>query len=64
MLTSREREVLVLIADGESSKRIAHRLGISFKTVVTHRTNIMQKLEAHDVATLVRRAIRCGLIEP
>ena len=62
-LTPRESEVLRLIVSGLSSKEIAARLNISFKTVVTHRGNIMQKLDVHDVATLVRYAILHKLVE-
>ena len=63
-LTPREREVLLLIAQGLSSKAIAARLGISFKTAVSHRTHMMDKLDIHEVASLVRYAIRTKLIEP
>jgi len=61
-LTPREKDVLRSIAKGKSTKQIAFELGISFKTAVSHRTNLMAKLEIHDVATLTRLAIRCGLI--
>jgi DNA-binding NarL/FixJ family response regulator len=60
-LSLRERQVLQLIAEGDSTKRIAVRLGISAKTVETHRTKLMQKLDIHDTASLVRYAIRRGL---
>ncbi len=63
-LTSRETEVLVLIAEGLSSKRIAQHLRISFKTVVCHRSRLMDKLDVHETASLVRYAIRQKLIEP
>ena len=63
-LTPRETEVLRLIVSGLSNKRIAAHLNISFKTVVAHRTRLMQKLNVHDVATLVRYAIRHHLAEP
>ncbi len=63
-LTQREREVLKLVAEGLSSRKIAVELGISFKTVTTHRYRIMEKLEIHEVAGLVRYALRKGLIEP
>ena len=63
-LTHREREVLKLIADGLSSKEVAAQLGISFRTAVCHRYRIMQKLEIHDVATLVKYAIRRGMVQP
>jgi len=49
---------------GNSSKQIAGKLGVSFKTVVSHRSRIMAKLDIHDVASLVRYAIRQKLIEP
>lgn len=60
-LSVRERQVLQLIAEGDSTKKIAARLGISAKTVETHRTKLMQKLDIHDTASLVRYAIRRGL---
>jgi DNA-binding NarL/FixJ family response regulator len=62
-LTPRESEVLALIADGCSSKEIATRLKITFKTAVTHRQHLMEKLGAHNAATLIRCAIRLGLIQ-
>ncbi|MCX6364138.1 MAG: response regulator transcription factor [Actinobacteria bacterium] len=61
-LTLREREVLALIASGNTNQRIADLLELSRKTVESHRTNIMKKLAAHDVTELVRYAIRTGLI--
>jgi DNA-binding NarL/FixJ family response regulator len=61
-LTLREREILVLIASGNTNQRIAELLDLSRKTIESHRTNIMKKLEAHDVTELVRYAIRTGLI--
>jgi DNA-binding NarL/FixJ family response regulator len=61
-LTSRQREVLQLIAEGYSTKDIAGRLGLSIKTVETHRAQVMKRLGIHDVAGLVRLAIRKGLI--
>ncbi len=63
-LTARERQVLVLIAEGYSTKEIAARLGIAFKTSACHRTRIMAKLGVHNGVTLLRRAIRAGLIQP
>jgi len=63
-LSGREREVLHLIGDGLSSKEIAGSLGVSARTVETHRANVMQKLGIHKVAGLVRFAIREGLIGP
>ncbi|UCF07020.1 MAG: response regulator transcription factor [bacterium] len=62
-LTKREREILQLIAEGYTSKEIAEDLFISRKTVENHRANIMNKLEIHDTAGLVRYAIKIGLIE-
>ena len=64
MLTDREREVLQLIAEGLSSKEIAKVLGVSLKTVDSHRSNLMDKLDIHKVSGLVRFAIRAGLVEP
>ena len=63
-LTPRRREVLQLVAEGLSSKEIARRLDISVKTVETHRTEVMKQLNIHEVAGLVRYAIRVGLISP
>ena len=63
-LSEREREVLVLIASGKSSREIASHLGIAFKTATTHRQKIQKKLQLHKVADLTRAAIRMGLIEP
>lgn len=63
-LTDREREVLQLIAEGKTTKEIAATLNVTFKTAESHRANIMQKLEIHDIAGLVRYAIRHGLIQP
>jgi DNA-binding NarL/FixJ family response regulator len=57
MLTNREREVFKLIAEGNANSQIAHRLGISIKTVEKHRQNLMNKLGVHDTASLVRKAI-------
>jgi DNA-binding NarL/FixJ family response regulator len=61
-LTAREHEVLQLVAEGRSSKEIAQALSLSAKTVDSYRSRFMQKLEIHDVAGLVRYAIRQGLI--
>ena len=63
-LTAREREVLQLIAEGLSSKEIAATLGVSTRTAETHRTSVMNKLNVHKVAGLVRFAIREGLVSP
>ncbi|MFB3923240.1 MAG: response regulator [Terriglobia bacterium] len=62
-LTPREREILQLLAEGKSSKEAADVLGISLKTVDTHRTNIMAKLGVHSVIDLVRYAIREKIID-
>jgi DNA-binding NarL/FixJ family response regulator len=63
LLTLREREVLKLIAESHSTKQIAARLGLSAKTVDNHRTNLMRKLDLHDVASLTRFAIQIDLID-
>ncbi len=60
-LTNREREVLQLIAEGETTKEIAHHLCVSVKTIETHRQQIMNKLEIHTIAGLTKCAIREGL---
>jgi len=62
LLTPRQIEILRLIASGHSTKAIARMLGISTKTVETHRTQLMERLDIHDVASLARYAIRTGLI--
>jgi two-component system, NarL family, response regulator NreC len=62
-LTDRERQVLKLIAEGQTSKEIAAALDISVKTVITHRTNLMQKLGLHNRTELVKFAMRLGLIQ-
>ena len=61
-LTSRQRETLQLIAEGHSTREIAARLGVSVKTVESHRSQLMHRLDIHDVAGLVRFAIRAGLV--
>lgn len=63
-LTEREREILVLLAEGLTNAQIADRLYISVKTVQTHRSHIMEKLDLHDRSLLVRYAVRKGLIQP
>jgi DNA-binding NarL/FixJ family response regulator len=63
-LTTRERQVLQLVGEGRSTKQIAALLGISAKTADSHRAKLMEKLDIHQVAGLVRYAIRSGLIEP
>jgi DNA-binding NarL/FixJ family response regulator len=62
-LTSREAEMLQLIAEGHGSKQIASEVGISIKTVEKHRQNLMEKLNIHDIAGLTRFAIAAGIIE-
>jgi DNA-binding NarL/FixJ family response regulator len=62
-LTSREREVLQLVAEGRSTKDIADQLDLSVKTVEKHRTQLMEKLDLHSVAELTRYAIREGISE-
>jgi DNA-binding NarL/FixJ family response regulator len=64
VLTDRERQVLQLLAEGRSAKRIATDLGVSIKTVETHRANIMRKLGKHSIAELTKYAIREGLTPP
>jgi two-component system response regulator NreC len=63
-LTARERQVLQLIAEGKSTKDTASVLGISVKTAESHRMRLMQKLNIHETASLVRYAVRRGLIQP
>ncbi len=62
-LSSREREIIKLVAEGKANKQIAHILSISIKTVESHRANIMEKLDLHSVTDLVRYAIRNNLVE-
>lgn len=61
-LTQRQREILQLIAEGNTTKQIAATLDVSIKTVETHRAQLMERLAIHDVAGLVRCAIRYGLV--
>jgi DNA-binding NarL/FixJ family response regulator len=63
-LTPRQRDVLLLIAQGLPTKAIGRRLGISGKTVEAHRSQLMERLAIRDIASLVRYAIRTGLINP
>ena len=63
-LDERQREILQLIAEGNTTKRLAQILNISVKTVETHRSQLMEQLDIHDVAGLVRYAIRLGLVTP
>ena len=62
-LSPRQREILKLVADGHSTKEIAGLLNISAKTVETHRAQLMERLDIHDVAGLVRLAIKMGLVD-
>ena len=62
-LSDREREVLILLAEGASLKDVAHRLNLSVKTVDAHKYNLMRKLDIHDRAELIRYAIRKKLVE-
>jgi DNA-binding NarL/FixJ family response regulator len=64
VLTSRQREILQLVAEGRSTKDIANLLELSVKTVETHRAQIMERLDIHDLAGLVRYAVRAGLVSP
>lgn len=61
-LTPRQREILQLLAEGNTAKAIAAKLGLSVKTVETHRAQLMDRLEVRDLATLVRLAVRLGLV--
>ncbi len=63
-LSMRQREILQLVAEGQTTKDIAHRLNLSVKTVETHRSQLMERLDIHDVPGLVRFAMRVGLIQP
>jgi two-component system response regulator NreC len=63
-LTTREREVLQLVAEGKSTKKIAEILGIAQKTAESHRSHLMVKLGIHQIAGLVRYAVRRGLVQP
>ena len=61
-LTPRQREVLQLIAEGSTTRQMAQMMGVSAKTIETHRTQLMERLDIHDIAGLVRFAIRTGLV--
>jgi two-component system response regulator NreC len=63
-LTLREKQVLQLIAEGKSTKDVASLLGISVKTAESHRTRLMHKLDIHETASLVRYAVRKGIVQP
>jgi len=62
-LTDRQREIVQLLAEGNSSKEVASALGLNVKTAEAHRANIMRRLECHSVTALVRYAIRNHIIE-
>lgn len=62
-LTTREREVIQLLAEGKTSKEVAVTLNLSVKTAETHRTNLMRKLGLHSVADLTRYAVRNGIVQ-
>jgi DNA-binding NarL/FixJ family response regulator len=62
-LSAREREIVQLLAEGRTNKEIASLLGIAFKTVDAHRTNVMRRLSMHSVAELVRYAVRERIIQ-
>ena len=62
LLSEREREIFQLIAEGSSTKDIARKLNLSVKTVETHRAQLMERLDIHEVAGLVRFAVRHGLV--
>jgi two-component system, NarL family, response regulator LiaR len=64
LLTSRQREILQLVAEGKSTKEVAQLLELSVKTVEAHRAQIMERLDIHDLAGLVRYAVRAGLVSP
>jgi DNA-binding NarL/FixJ family response regulator len=63
VLTSREREVVQLLAEGKSTKEVAIALGLSVKTAETHRSNIMRKLDVHSVSQLVLYAVRNNIVQ-
>lgn len=63
-LTPRERQVLQLVAEGKTTKEVATLLGVSVKTAESHRTRLMEKLDIHETAGVVRYAIRKGLVQP
>ena len=64
LLTARQRKILQLIAEGQSTKEIAFLLGVSVKTIEAHRAQLMERLGIHNVAGLVRYAMRVGLVPP
>lgn len=64
LLTKRQREVLQLVAEGKTTKEIARLLDLSVKTVERHRADLMDRLDAHDVAGLVRFAVKMRIVDP
>jgi DNA-binding NarL/FixJ family response regulator len=62
VLTPRQREVMQLVAEGHTSKDIAQQLGLSYRTVETHRNQLMRRLDIHDLTGLVRFAVRVGMV--
>jgi DNA-binding CsgD family transcriptional regulator len=64
VLTHRERQVLQLVAEAKTTKEIAMILGVTVKTASSHRAALMEKLDMHSAAELVRYAIRRGLVKP
>jgi DNA-binding NarL/FixJ family response regulator len=63
-LTSRQREIVQLLAEGKTSKEVSALLNLSVKTVETHRANIMKRLSCHSVSDLVRYAVRNNIVQP
>jgi DNA-binding NarL/FixJ family response regulator len=63
LLTGREREILRMLAEGQTVKKVADQLGISYKTVQAHRANIMEKLHLHSAADIIYFALRNHLVE-
>src|SRR5262249_43968069 len=63
VLTTREREVVELLAEGKSTREVADRLNLSVKTAETHRSNVMRKLDLHSVSELVLYAVRNNLVK-
>ena len=63
-LTARQREVLQLIAESHTTKKMAETLHLSVKTIETYRAQLMARLDIHDIAGLVRYAVRAGLVSP
>jgi len=63
-LTTRERQVLQLIAEGKTNRQVAEQLGVATKTIDSHRSHLMRKLNIHDQTSLVKYAIRKGIVSP